>query len=109
MNDRELLELAAKAAGYAIKWSPSGNALRSERGVGQRVWNPLADDGDALRLAAVLGLKVGILHGQAKSTYVSSWVNDNRVTTVERHGDDMMAATRRAIVRDAAAIGESMP
>lgn len=56
MNDRELLELAAKAAGVAIipctcsdeRWP----FKHDESVIGKRGhWNPLIDDGDALRLA----------------------------------------------------------
>ena len=51
MEDRELLELAAKAAGITSDsrtleggyWIPEGSEL-------QRPWNALTDDGDALRL-----------------------------------------------------------
>ena len=47
-SDRELLELAAKAAG--IDW------WRVSEGFDN--WNPLTDDGDALRLAGVLLLEI---------------------------------------------------
>lgn len=55
MNDRELLELAAKAAG--IETRPQYASM--ENGYGLNVkpgyyWNPLTDDGDALRLAVKL-------------------------------------------------------
>lgn len=115
MTDKELLKLAATAAGFThlTKWSGAiqdydsphcGEPALYEDGPGGECcsWNPLIDDGDALHLAAVLGMKIGILHGEARSTYVSRWINDGRGTTIERHGKDMMAATRRAIVREAA-------
>lgn len=47
-QDRELLELAAKAAGYEIEeWNACGFAWTKE----QEWWNPLTDDGDALSLS----------------------------------------------------------
>jgi hypothetical protein len=56
-TDRELLELAAKAAGLTLadevdSYLPGSRALWIV-GPGGRdaVWQPLGDDGDALRLA----------------------------------------------------------
>ena len=57
MSDRELLELAAKAAGIECKGSEMhpkfGFYLKSGL-----MWNPLTDDGDALRLAVKLNLQI---------------------------------------------------
>lgn len=79
MADRELLEKAAKALGTEL-------LLMGSR------WNPLEDDGDALRLAVTLGiLQTATLHEAMHN--VPDW-------------SDRYAATRRAIVRAAAAIGE---
>lgn len=55
MTDKELLELAAKAAGIkptinAVGWP----AWTTGHGSGCFAWNPLEDDGDALRLAVRL-------------------------------------------------------
>lgn len=62
-------------------------------------WNPLTDDGDALRLAVKMGLEVG-------------FEGDNFVfadgTCSEFLTPDPYAATRRAIVRAAAEIGRAM-
>ena len=94
MTDRELLELAAKAAGYE----------RNSAGpIGPCEWNPLEDDGDALRLAVRLHLK--ILIGEAWS------VAGEHQTMFRVSQDDepcQYAATRRAIVRAAAEIGKEM-
>lgn len=85
MTDRELLEAAAKAASIA-------NTVPT-------FWSPLTDDGDALRLAVQLGLYVDIDKYRAKSS-------DGIITEcIEPLGADPCAATRRAIVRAAAAIG----
>jgi len=86
MNDKELLELAAKAAG--IEW-PQKISDFSRQYDGVRSWNPLTDDGDALRLA----VNLGILN-----------LDDalfNSDTSIDFH-DSPHAATRRAIVRAAA-------
>ena len=49
-TDRELLELAAKAVGISKQWDGS----LVDRCFPDRVWNPLADDGDRYRLAKAL-------------------------------------------------------
>jgi hypothetical protein len=91
MTDREYLELAAMAAG--IGWDLYENAWY---GVGVRPdWNPLTDDGDALRLA----VKCGIFNLDD-----ALFCGDHSID----FQDDPHAATRRAIVRAAAEIGRSM-
>lgn len=99
-NDCELLKLAAKAAGIGYVISLYGNLLAvSHPGGGEmRVWNPLADDGDALRLAVSLELDLS-LHGDsalAGDIYNDQW------DSYEVYGNDKMAAVRRAIVLAAA-------
>jgi len=92
-TDRELLEMAAKAAGYDIQPHPNRRSCRDLFFLcNNRNWNPLADDGDALRLAVKLNLweAVRLAHRLVSDTV------------------DLYAATRRAIVRAAAAIGEAM-
>lgn len=106
MADRELLELAAKAAGYelpvTVGWPNSLLISTPERGI-QR-WNPLTDDGDAQRLAVKLGLDV------RNGLYTDMvFVDCFGIDAVEiEYGDDPYAATRRAIVRAAAEIGRMM-
>lgn len=53
-TDRELLELAAKAAGYEISECTCklSMTIKGETPRSHNHWNPLADSGDALRLAA---------------------------------------------------------
>ena len=55
MTDRELLELAAKAIGMDIEFFGDENGFDCVTDE-QEYWNPLTDDGDALRLAVKLGL-----------------------------------------------------
>jgi hypothetical protein len=109
-TDRELLELAAKAAGIGLhKWVESTNEFMTTNSNG---WNPLADDGDALRLAVKLGLDVCI-DTQLEpdpSTHVVGFPDhtSRTIDDVVHHSDDPYAATRRAIVRAAAEIGRAM-
>ena len=96
-DNRELLELAAKAAGYVVEFMGEDAFRNGQMGY----WNPLEDDGDAFRLAVTLGINV---------TFGSTMVNAEReqpeeVASVELFRDDPYAATRRAIVQAAAEIG----
>lgn len=102
-TDHELLELAAKAAGIAVE--ADGNFAFPHR-----LWNPLTDDGDALRLAVQLGLVVCVLNEIGKTgIYLPAEHIGGKYDELEEHGDDPHAATRRAIVRAAAEIGKAMP
>lgn len=97
-QDRELLELAAKAVGYEIEeWNAWGFAQTKE----QERWNPLVDDGDALRLAVALGLVVDCSRPSAAPPFVR---HDYSPSDCRDHAE----ATRRAIVQAAAEIGRSM-
>jgi len=108
-TDRELLELAAKAAGIEYEWDGNGrNMLRAvpfREYTNYEHWNPLTDDGDAQRLA--VKLKMNVLHGS--EMVVAERENPKEVGVAELFKNDQYAATRRAIVRAAAAIGEAMP
>lgn len=119
MNDRELLELAAKAAGIKkpvlqdmrgwgeARYGLSEAIYDEER---EEYWNPLAEDGDALRLAVKLGITVGPESPDVigQSLCRASW--NNRTMSLGEYGDgDPSKATRRAIVRAAAEIGRAMP
>lgn len=99
MNDQQLLELAAKAADDGIVFY--GECWRAQSG---REWNPLLDDGDALRLAARLHLLIDLREDGVHTTILG----DYGLNVDELHGEDAAGATRRAIVRAAAAIGKEM-
>ncbi len=86
-----------------IEWQPCGWAHNNETGC---EWNPLTDDGDALRLAVKLRLEVVPLEGGGVD--VIRWVNGMESVHVSESSIDELAATRRAIVRAAAEIGRSM-
>lgn len=111
MTDRELLELAAKAVNFEFLYMPptkdsSQGEFLLVRNLGKR-WNPLTDDGDALRLMAKLRLDVCRPYRQHAEVCV--WVDHLRDFFEEPEGDDPAAATRRAIVRAAAEIGKATP
>jgi hypothetical protein len=95
MTDRELLKLAAKADGRDIGCRGCGKFGC----VGECEWNPLTDDGTALRLAVKLGMDVIVYSNRtiAGNSPANDWQ--------EPHMSDPYAATRRAIVRAAAEIG----
>jgi hypothetical protein len=94
-GDRAILELAAKAAG--IEWIEKGDYWKHPDGSKRAWWNPLTDDGDALRLAVKLELTV--VAGIARD-------GEGRLS-VGGNMEDPYAATRRAIVRCAASIASS--
>ena len=108
MTDRELLELAANAAGYELDWYPSTRCdLVTKRSVGEVVkldWNPLTNDGDALRLVVKCNLHVCVGYGSVSACLQ----DDGSFHQIEETKNDPYAATRRAIVRSAAEIGRSM-
>ncbi|MFU4302113.1 hypothetical protein ACM73N_28170 [Pseudomonas aeruginosa] len=111
MNDRELLVLAARAAGFTgcgFFLGDDGIDVSDETGT-RFAWNPLTDDGDALRLAVQLDITIGPEHPDVvgKSLCRASWSNRNM--SLGEFGDgDKPSAYRRAIVRAAAEIGKSM-
>ena len=120
MTDREMLELAAKAGGYA-RHEYVENSARDGRVVTghydsllEVCINPLTDDGDALRLAVQLMIRVSV-----NRAFRLSIPGSVTVEYPDRDGfyvalgeavtnGDPYAATRRAIVRAAAEIGRQM-
>lgn len=107
-TERELLELAAKAAGYEGVADDHGIWLHiTNHRNGGWYWNPLIDDGDALRLAVKLNMDICRgLRGPEITIAVLAMHGD--LTVAEALDDDPYAATRRAIVRAAAEIGRQM-
>ena len=103
MTDRELLELAAKAAGIKLHhwWEDEFVPVDPNTNDAGVFWNPLTDDGDALRLAVKLSMTV--------SPYVVEYgVDGIGKHIIEDTATDPYAATRRAIVRAAAEIGRGL-
>lgn len=102
-TDRELLELAAKAAGMDVRWYANDCLQVADKCNGfAGKWNPLTDDGDALRLAVKLHMKVRI---DATGSRVWDSGGGPKVHKWRIHPtEDQFADTRRAIVLAAAAI-----
>ena len=120
MTDREMLELAARAAGLKEFTEINGRFAVRTRFTGMQdwsPWNPLTDDGDALRLAVKLGLHVMQypIYDEPKHSAIAKksarLLDDTCVDMcvgIEVYGSDPYAATRRAITRAAAEIGRQM-
>lgn len=105
-EQRELLELAAKAAGIEGEWCDCTDCgeggILTPNDFGKQ-WNPLTDDGDAFRLAVKLGLVLNLspredCRGQTVVTF-------NGLSKIgEPCYEGREQAARRAIVRAAAAL-----
>ena len=92
MTDRELLKLAARAA-------------RLDEYDGWQAWNPLTDDSDALRLSVKLRMELEHNH-PADQNWVGARLGNACVAEEFEDESQRAAATRRAIVRAAAAMAE---
>jgi hypothetical protein len=102
MTDRELLELAAKAAGIEYNFiCPDGAHCGDMNTMQDRFWNPLEDDGDAFRLAVTL--EIDFVHCFGNHTAVAE-----NTSGYAAEGPDPYSAARRAIVSVAAEIGTEM-
>jgi hypothetical protein len=109
MTDKEMMVLAAKAAGYQIQGEIDsmvaqpghleGGFVISNAWGGSSLWNSLTDDGDALRLAIKLNISIGF---DGDALLVNGRIHAYNI-------EDRAAATRRAITRAAAEIGKAMP
>lgn len=111
-TDRELLEWAAKAAELK-EFGWMANTLTHVVNNRFVFWEPLTDDGDALRLAVKCRIEIDHSHAQDQHRYVCASRRGCEmmyapVSAVEEIEDDgqTLAATRRAIVRAAASIGQ---
>ena len=118
MDDRELIELAAKAAGLSVltRKQAERDAFIGRENASlwirdkSTAWNPLTSDGDAFGLMARLGLDVQfspeavevVAHQHARmdgKEAVAPWAWESLLNL-----NDPTIATRRAIVRAAAAL-----
>lgn len=104
MKDNELLELAAKAVGPKVvrKVECSDGFELVEMSSWLR-WNPLEDDGAALRLAVKLKMSVTVFDDA-----VGIGINPDFGYREYDISHDKNTSTRLAIVRAAAEIGKSM-
>lgn len=117
MTDRELLEMAAKAAGFEmaytgenekVLWLVKPGSLPDPDGEKPIFpWNPLAHDGDALRLAVKLHFQITV--GTETIHVEGLKANGILPYSFEKVKVSASESTRRAIVRAAAEIGRSMP
>jgi hypothetical protein len=106
-TSKRLLEDAARAAGYPIGVTGDGLFIAGAEPLEE--WNPLENDGQALRLAVKLRLdltQMELSDGRHVLRVLGPASVDRTFSITE---DDPYAATRRAIVRAAAAIGEQTP
>ena len=106
-NDRELIELAAKAYGIQVKGWLNDKLIGFDTNTEWPVngdWNPLESDGDALRLMVALQISVTPCFG---STYIDA---GGRLDFSHIHSENETAISgaRRAIVMMAAEIGRGM-
>lgn len=109
MTDRELLELAAKSLGRELRWEKdkfSGREYCRFISCADK-WSPLADDGDALRLATAL--RISIIRDSPNVQAVADQLGERKTKIQE----DVLyqckhVATRRAIVRAAAEVGRGI-
>jgi hypothetical protein len=123
MTDSELIEAAARAIGkpgfYDAYWegfkSPIAAGEMPDEGVdasgAYTFWNPLIDDGDALRLAVKLKLNIGFgserlrgSHWDHVEAFAEPDGDGHSFCPSEEMGNDPYAAVRRCIVRAAAAL-----
>jgi hypothetical protein len=113
MTDKELLELAAKAAGLRLFiWGAKGAenyCIKNADGSPGDRWNPLTDDGDALRLAVKCDIALSFDRAYPDGKLVARVCcafGDTLYGDAEPADLDPYAATRRAITRAAAEIGK---
>ena len=101
MTDQELVKLAANAAGMKTRPYANNSATlwHDYNSTDYHAWNPLEDDGDALRLAVKLRMALDV--GEYGLVAFSGQGFERDVKSEQIDGDPY-AATRRAIVRAAA-------
>ena len=101
MDDKTLLERAARAAGYAsFDWLGADHWMNVYTHEGrQSAWNPLTDDGDEARLEGALCFNV--------TWGMASVIVDLSTERYNDHNGDKQKARRYAGVRAAAAIGSA--
>ena len=118
MSDSELLENAAKVAGIEFTWKHCRFYTGDPDMYGVRelvdeltpflscglFWNPLRDDGHALRLAGMLGIEIEFT--KDLRTVYAGVVGSAKWREEVRHDQDIHASTRRAIVNAAIEAGE---
>ena len=108
MTDRELLVLAAKAAELELRPHINAKLFRDLKFVANgNNWNPLTDDGDALRLAVDLHISIDQVCESTFPYAYAATITDGYEEPYADHDGNQYAATRRAVVRAAAAIAST--
>lgn len=113
MNNKQMLELAAKAAGIEYGWQHIYDDYEGSTSE-KWDWNPLTCDGDAFRLAINLNIQHYLVWDGEKDEYSTAVAHCfPQVRHIEEYcgmtdGQDIYAATRRAITRAAAEIGRAL-
>jgi hypothetical protein len=105
MTDKELLELAAKAACLTGKvwWDEDGYGYPD----GSNHWNPLTDDADCFRLETAFGLNVTWhVYADSASQTRDAVQAGNAIEKYAAHNGDKYKARRYASTRAAAEIGK---
>jgi hypothetical protein len=102
-TDRELLVLAARAAGMKLVYAPDDGPCRGCQFIDGKsaAWNPLTDDGDRYRLMHLLQISVDFNDACA-------WHRSRNGLIQEFWGGDCMDEAH-AIVSVAAELGRNMP
>jgi len=102
VDKKQMNLLAANAGGLHSQMDDLTKEVMvlSKNGCDVDSFDPISDDGDAFRLAVVLGLKI-----EHNLGYV--YVNDEFCERMSDHDDGHCGATRYAIVRAAVAIAKS--
>lgn len=101
-KERELLEWAAKAAGYTIDpHQESGGAIVHDGKGNHFMWNPRHNNSDSMSLAIKLGIGFIVYHDQGIVRTIWPERAANR-----KLGSDPEAATREAVLFAAADIGK---
>lgn len=127
-TDREMLEWAAKAAGVFMhpedklhrsygNWGCDTTCMVCKKDPSDATFRPLTRDSDAFKLAISCGLSIEPYpyYDMPKHSVIvkqrrrgDQMRETNPTEVVEVYGDNPAAATRRAIVRAAASIGQQM-
>ena len=115
MDDKTLLELAGRAQGWfdyptdsveaGSMWHTDKDKAPFDHSFSKASWNPLTDDGDALRLAVKLRMSITVSELDSMATaYAEGFVQGYSVDFMY----DVNSAVRLAIVRAAAEVGKEM-
>ncbi|HET8688220.1 MAG TPA: hypothetical protein VFM18_16430 [Methanosarcina sp.] len=104
----ELVFLAAKACGMKLEYDSYSGFFWIESQYSGVWWSPLYNDGDALRLAVALNLRIDTGHKLYPFEYTTVSTLLEEFKCKEQHKGDPEMATRLAIVRVAAEIGKTI-